>query len=217
MAGAVFSDVDGTLVAGSLPRIVMSIGFEMHAYRGLQKLQLRFLTGLSRLIGGSVGRTLDFIAVVRSTAGRTDEQMDHLLTLLTPRLIAAAKPASLARLKAHQAEGLPLILLSGALHEGIVDLGKALGGRGEGTHMRKVGGVFTDKIEGDLCQGEGKANRARELISELGIDPTASYAYGDTASDIPFLSLFGHPAAVDPDTKLRREAELRGWPILSGV
>lgn len=217
MAGAVFSDVDGTLVAGSLPRIVLSIGFEMNAYRGMQKAQLQLLTSLSRLIGGSIGRSLDFIAVLRSTAGRTDEQMETLLRILTPRLLAAAKPASLARLKAHQADGLPLILLSGALHEGIVDLGKALGGRGEGTRMRKVGTVYTDKIEGELCQGEGKANRARQLIQTLGIDPQDSFAYGDTASDLPYLSIFGHPAAVDPDSRLRREAGRRGWPVLSGT
>jgi len=30
----------------------------------------------------------------------------------------------------------------------------------------------------------------------------------------PFLALFGHPCAVDPDPGLAAEAERRGWPIL---
>ncbi len=48
----------------------------------------------------------------------------------------------------------------------------------------------------------------------MGWDAASSYAYGDTASDIPYLALFGHPAAVDPDRRLAAEAERRGWPII---
>ncbi len=52
------------------------------------------------------------------------------------------------------------------------------------------------------------------MLAELDVDPAISYAYGDTASDIPFLTLFGHPCAVDPDAELAAEATRRGWQIL---
>jgi pimeloyl-ACP methyl ester carboxylesterase len=39
-------------------------------------------------------------------------------------------------------------------------------------------------------------------------------AYGDTESDISFLSLVGHPAAVDPDSTLGQHASQLGWPVL---
>ena len=61
---------------------------------------------------------------------------------------------------------------------------------------------------------EGKAERARAICAEMGYDPAECYAYGDTDNDIPFLSLFGHPHAIDPDDELAAEARRRGWPII---
>ena len=40
------------------------------------------------------------------------------------------------------------------------------------------------------------------------------WAYSDSVSDIPMLESVGFPVAVNPDRNLRREAELREWPIL---
>ena len=67
-----------------------------------------------------------------------------------------------------------------------------------------------------MCRGAGKAERARAVLAELGCDPQQCYAYGDTASDLPFLELFGRPHAVDPDAGLAVEARRRGWPIIDG-
>jgi phosphoserine phosphatase len=100
------------------------------------------------------------------------------------------------------------------MHPAIVRLGAALGGRGEGTRLVQRDGRYTAELDGPVCQGEGKAARARAVMDELGYEAASSYAYGDTASDIPFLALFGHPCAVDPDPGLAAEAERRGRPIL---
>src|SRR4026209_1881296 len=45
-----------------------------------------------------------------------------------------------------------------------------------------------------------------------GIDLAASYAYSDSATDLPMLGAVGHPVAVNPDRELRKEAERRGGP-----
>jgi phosphoserine phosphatase len=34
-------------------------------------------------------------------------------------------------------------------------------------------------------------------------------------NDLALLEQVSHPVAVDPDPKLRGEAEKRGWPIIS--
>jgi phosphoserine phosphatase len=34
-------------------------------------------------------------------------------------------------------------------------------------------------------------------------------------NDLPLLEQVTHPFAVDPDPKLRAEAEQRGWPVIS--
>jgi phosphoserine phosphatase len=129
--------------------------------------------------------------------------------------MARVKPDTFARLKAHQDDGLALVLMSGGLHELIARLGEELGGRGEGTRYMKANGRFLAQFDGPVCQGEGKAARARAICAEMGYNPAGCYAYGDTGNDIPFLSLFGHPHAVDPDEELAAEANRRGWPVIT--
>ena len=42
-----------------------------------------------------------------------------------------------------------------------------------------------------------------------------SFAYSDSATDIPMLEAVGHPYAVNPDRALRKEAVAREWPVLT--
>jgi hypothetical protein len=47
------------------------------------------------------------------------------------------------------------------------------------------------------------------------INLSDSYAYSDSMSDLPMLSIVGHPAAVNPDMRLRQTALHHDWPILN--
>lgn len=40
------------------------------------------------------------------------------------------------------------------------------------------------------------------------------WAYSDSASDLPMMECVGHPVAVNPDGKLERIANERGWPVV---
>lgn len=66
-------------------------------------------------------------------------------------------------------------------------------------------------LGGPINQAEWKATALRELLGQTAIDR----AYGDTAADIPMLRLATSVTIVDHDPALRREAEERGWRILS--
>jgi hypothetical protein len=74
-------------------------------------------------------------------------------------------------------------------------------------------GVYTGEIE-FYAYGENKAVAVRELAEKHGYDLSASYAYSDSATDLPMLEVVGHPYAVNPDRALRKEATARGWPVL---
>ena len=50
--------------------------------------------------------------------------------------------------------------------------------------------------------------------AERGYDLSRSFAYSDSATDVPMLESVGHPYAVNPDRALRKEATAREWPIL---
>lgn len=60
-----------------------------------------------------------------------------------------------------------------------------------------------------------KARAVEELAGAQGYDLSASYAYRDSATDLPMLEIIGHPVAVNPDRALRRVALHRGWPMLA--
>jgi hypothetical protein len=47
----------------------------------------------------------------------------------------------------------------------------------------------------------------------VGIELQGSYAYSDSTTDIPMLSVVGNPVAVNPDRELRRHAEEHKWQI----
>ncbi|MDQ2725073.1 MAG: hypothetical protein M3Y36_06215, partial [Actinomycetota bacterium] len=44
-----------------------------------------------------------------------------------------------------------------------------------------------------------------------GVVLADSWAYSDSATDVPMLEAVGHPVAVNPDRALRRIAVDRGW------
>lgn len=214
MTGAVLSDVEGTLVDASLPRLSIAISRELGLIGKRRYLELATLGLLAKAARGELKRRLQVVAVLRSVVGLTEAQIGQIADAMLPRVMQHIKSPILARLREHQQQDLALVLISGGLHPLITQLADELGGRGEGTKMQLRDGRYTARLDGALCQGEGKAARARALVAELGYDPAKCYAYGDTGSDIPFLSLFGHPRAVDPDAVLAVEAQRQGWPIV---
>jgi phosphoserine phosphatase len=62
--------------------------------------------------------------------------------------------------------------------------------------------------------GPDKARAIERLARERGFDLADSYAYTDSASDLPMLRLVGHPVAVNPDRELLRVARSEGWDVM---
>jgi HAD superfamily phosphoserine phosphatase-like hydrolase len=215
MTRIVFCDVEGTLLLDSFPRLVLREARAMGRLSLAQKLQVAVLGGMAaRFRGKSLGRRLQTLAMVRSIARSRVDEVDQVLDQALPHVLAACKPEMLATLEMHRRDGYELVLLSAGLHAGIVKLADALGARGEGTRLRVRAGRYTGRTSGGVCQGQGKAARALAVVRELSANRADCLAYGDTESDIPYLSLLGHPVAVDPDSILRTYATQKGWPVL---
>ena len=77
-----------------------------------------------------------------------------------------------------------------------------------------VDGHYTGRSGGRFTYREGKAEAIRELAAKEDIDLAASYAYSDSESDLPMLRLVGHPVVVNPDSTLARVAGEQGWEVL---
>lgn len=74
-------------------------------------------------------------------------------------------------------------------------------------------GRFTGRAERPLCFGEGKLARARALAEAHGFRLEDATFYTDSISDLPLLERVAEPVAVNPDPRLRRLAERRGYRV----
>jgi HAD superfamily hydrolase (TIGR01490 family) len=147
--------------------------------------------------------------------GYTPERMQVLVaesleTVLRP--LVYAEPLRL--LERHRDRGEPSYIVSAALQEVVDAIARDLGFDGAlGTICEVRDGAYTGRSIRSL-HGENKAAAVRELAGAEGIDLTASTAYSDSHTDLPFLEVVGNPVAVNPDRELRRVAAARGWTML---
>ena len=60
-------------------------------------------------------------------------------------------------------------------------------------------GMLSGRIVEPFVYGDGKVAAMKRFAEEHDIDLTASWAYSDSASDLPMLRAVGNPVAVNPD------------------
>jgi phosphoserine phosphatase len=78
-----------------------------------------------------------------------------------------------------------------------------------------VKGVATGRLLPPVMAAATKASWIRTYTERESISLSDSYAYTDSMSDLPMLSIVGHPAVINPDMRLRQTALHHDWPILN--
>ena len=73
-------------------------------------------------------------------------------------------------------------------------------------------GRYTGETE-FYAYGPAKADAMRQVAAQHDIDLAASYAYSDSATDLPMLEAVGHPVVVNPDRELAKVAREREWEV----
>ena len=75
-------------------------------------------------------------------------------------------------------------------------------------------GVASGEVVSPLLAEQEKVAAVDRFCREYNVDTARSKAYSDSLSDLPMLEAVGLPSAVNPDRRLRRVANDRGWPVL---
>ncbi len=115
----------------------------------------------------------------------------------------------------HKAAGRDVVIVSTSGEEVVAPIGAMLGAdHVVATQMVIEDGKYTGEIS-RYAYGPEKAVAVRALAEERGYDLAASYAYSDSATDVPMLEAVGYPYAVNADRALRKVAGEREWPTLS--
>jgi HAD superfamily hydrolase (TIGR01490 family) len=214
--GAVFFDLDRTLIAGS-----SSFQFGRAAYRAgmisrRDILRDTYQNFRYRLHGSTDAMT----DAVRERVGKMLQGTPvRDLQRLSPTVLAGVLPRLYPRMLEvayeHQDAGRPVFICTAAAQEMAELMAIVLTFDGAvGSVAEVVDGVYTGRAGGPFNYREGKAQAIRELAARENIDLSASYAYSDSESDLPMLRLVGHPVAVNPDKELARVAREEGWEIM---
>ncbi|WP_329183070.1 SDR family oxidoreductase [Actinacidiphila glaucinigra] len=119
---------------------------------------------------------------------------------------------AVARIREHRAAGHRTVLVTGSI--GL--LAAPLAGLFDevvGSSMHVRDGVLTGYLTKPPLVDEARAAWLRWYAEEGGYDLAASYGYGDSHSDLAWLSLLGKPSAINPDAELTRASHKRNWDI----
>jgi HAD superfamily hydrolase (TIGR01490 family) len=150
--------------------------------------------------------------------GRTPESLEALRqAFLRDVVVPRIPPGAIELVRRHQDAG-DLGVITTATSRFITELTAA--------HLRfehliaiepeVAGGCFTGRTTATLNMREGKVARLHEWLQARGrrLEDFHSTAYSDSINDQPLLEAVDEAVAVDPDPRLERLAQERGWRII---
>jgi HAD superfamily hydrolase (TIGR01490 family) len=213
---AAFFDLDRTLMAGS-----SGLQWARAAHRsGLLPRRQLWADAWANVMFRLQGSTDEGTERVKERVsawieGRRVADLDRLAPLVLAGVLPRLYPQMLDVAYRHQDAGVPVFICTAAT-QGTADmLAHVLGFDGAaGSRLEERAGVYTGGFDGPFCYREGKPVRMRELADARGLDLESSWAYSDSASDLPMLQAVGHPVAVNPDRELALVARAHGWEVM---
>jgi HAD superfamily hydrolase (TIGR01490 family) len=213
---AAFFDLDKTVIAKS-----STLAYAKPFYRGgliTRRAVLR--SGYAQFVFSSGGADHDQMERMRAylSAMCTGWDVEHVKAIVAETLHDLIDPMvydeAVDLIEQHHASGRDVVIVSSSGTEVVEPIGELLGADHViATQMEIVDGCYTGEI-GWYVYGSTKAEAIRQLAETESYDLSESYAYSDSATDLPMLEAVGHPCAVNPDRALRRAAARRGWPVL---
>ena len=214
----VASDLEGTLSAGTswegMRDYLIDQGQEQPYKRFFLRQMPRYGLFKLGLINQEVMKEKWIVSQLRLFAGYTVDEMAEMGRWVVEKTLwPGRRQIVVDELLAHHAQGRRVIINTGQFEPILAHLLIKMDGvEGIGTALSYEDGLFNGQISGALNAGQRKAEQLEPFLR----DGRILAAYGDTAQDLPMMTLSHEPVAVYPDDGLRREAESRGWRILEG-
>ncbi len=213
---AAFFDLDRTLISGS-----SAFYFGLAAWHNKLLPTRDLLDDAAKAVSfrlfGATDESSEAVRdrILQAVEGIEQTDLIALNEEIVPRILEKVRPESRGLIDMHHEAGRDCWIVSASPQEIIDPLATALGMEGAiGTRSAVVDGRYTGELDGPFVYGAGKAEAIAKLSAERGYDLRLSYAYSDSASDLPMMEMVGHPVAVNPDGPLENVANQRGWPIV---
>ncbi len=215
MAGAVFFDLDRTLLRGASTPVIRN---------SLAKVGLVSEKGLP---GESIflrvynvfGESMAHMAVARLAAfaskGWSVELANKAGEIASHDLIELIAPFAPALIAEHKSELRPLVLATTTPWHLVAPFARLAGFDDViATRYDVRDGYFTGRLDGRFVWSGWKLAQVKQWARDNSISLKDSFAYSDSIYDTPLLSAVGYPYCVNPDNRLRALAIARRWPTL---
>jgi HAD superfamily hydrolase (TIGR01490 family) len=217
MPAAAFYDLDGTLVRTNL----------VHAFAYNARNQQGLLRSLTRT--ASTALSVPFFAAAdvysrrlfndvffRRYRGESEDRLRYLADELFENVIRPSiYPGAYELVDKSRRLGLRQVLVTGALDLTARPLARHLGIDELVTNrLEFFDGKATGRLLPPVMAAATKASWIRVYAEKEKLSLSECYSYSDSMSDLPMLSVVGHPTAVNPDFRLRNTALQHDWPIL---
>ncbi len=218
MAAAAFYDLEGTLVSTNL---VHTLGFYARRQQGLLRTLTKSAATVLSLpvfaVTDQYSRKVFNDLFFQRYKGETEDRLRFFAEELFETVLKPAVfPGTFELIKKSKSLGIRQVVVTGALDISVEPLMRHLGITDYAANrLEFVNGVATGRLLPPVLAAATKANWIRIFAEREGISLSESFAYSDSMSDLPMLSIVGHPAAVNPDMRLRQTAIHHDWPILN--
>ena len=215
---ASFYDLEGTLVSTNL---VHTLGFYAKRQQGLFSTVKKSVSTLAKLpLFGAAdlySRNVFNELFFQSYKGESEDRLRYFSEELFEEVLKPAIfPGTQDLIEASKKLGLKQVVITGALDFTIERLVNYLGiEEYAANRLEFVNGYATGRILPPVMASATKAKWMREYAERENINLSDSFAYSDSISDLPMLSIVGHPVAINPDFRLKQTAIQHDWAILN--
>jgi HAD superfamily hydrolase (TIGR01490 family) len=214
---ASFFDVDGTLVRTNLLHPTVF-------YLANQPNPLRSVLSLARAAAGAPRMALAemvdrrrFNELLFAVYKGISSDRLHILAdeAFEASMRRAIYPGARDLVQRCREQGHEVVIVSGALDVLMDRLAAHVGATAViANRLEFQDGYATGKLCRPIVAGPEKARLVREWAKGRGEDLDDCFAYSDSYSDVPMLSVVGHPCAVNPDLRLEKLARTYAWPVI---
>lgn len=214
---AAFFDVDGTLVRTNIVHAFAYFAMNQGSILGTAWQTAKTVASIPLFMATDrLNRKTFNELFYRYYAGQSEDRLETLSDELFEDVLApAVYPGATRLIDQCREAGCRIVLVTGALDFTVRRLAAHLGADDLiANRMRFVQGVATGQVIPPIIEGAHKAVAVRDFCIRERLALERSFAYSDSFSDYPMLTVVGHPAAVNPDARLASVARAYEWPIL---
>jgi HAD superfamily hydrolase (TIGR01490 family) len=211
-----FFDLDKTVIAKA-----SMVAFSRPLHRaGMLSRRLMLRAAWGQLVYQMWGASPEKLEKLRESvlALTTGWDQAEITEIVRDTLVDVIEPIvydeALDRIRSHQRWGHRVFIVSASPEEVVAPIAQLLGVDEAIATRAELDehGRYSGRTERYVYADE-KVTAITEAADRDGIDLEQSWAYSDSATDIPMLAAVGHPVAVNPDRELARAARERGWMV----